>query len=446
MEDNIAIKISGLSKKYNISRKMTDISFTERIKELFHIHNKTEQSSSNDFYALKDINLEIKKGESVGIIGRNGAGKSTLLKILSEVIEPTEGIVEINGTVASVLEIGMGFHPELTGRENVYLSATMLGIPRSIITERFDEIVKFAGVNDFIDSPIKHYSSGMYLRLAFSVVVNVNADILLFDEVLSVGDSEFHMKTFQKINELKQQGKTILFVSHNLHDIGNFCERTIFFSKGCLVNSGETGNVITDYYNDIFEFLYSEGENKQLSKSKVISNTINRINTEIENDYVSVDSPRVYAKGKSLDDDVFSSDELVFELYIENKNYNQLIDMVWTISQYDNIFMVFTALNKGERYLDKGKYFISGIIPANVFNDSHFRVDFRIVVSSVDKPEQVIYYANIPDVAAFRVHGDFPAHEKRFFGPLFLRTNWNFSIVNDLSEDRQNKNNQNTEK
>ncbi|HOY38238.1 MAG TPA: ABC transporter ATP-binding protein [Bacteroidales bacterium] len=444
MDENIAIYISGLSKRYPRVQKKFGISIGERIRDFFM---KNKHFRENDyFYALHDINLSINKGESVGIIGRNGAGKSTLLKILAEVVEPTEGVIEINGTVASVLEIGMGFHPELTGRENVYLSGTMLGIPRSIIAERFNEIVEFAGVHDFIDTPVKHFSSGMYLRLAFSVVVNVDADILLFDEVLSVGDSEFHMKIFQKINELKQQGKTILLVSHNIHDIGKFCERTVFLSKGCVANSGATGSVITDYYDDIFEFLYSEGEKKLLSKSRVVSNNISGLNKGIENEYISVASPRVYAKGKSPDDDIFSSDDLVFELNFENKNDGQLVDIAWSLSQYDNIFMIFTALNKGKNNLDKGKYFISGFLPANILNDSHFRVDVRIVVSCAAEPERVVFYANIPDAAAFRIHGDFPAHEKRFFGPLFLRTNWNFSVATESAEDKQNMSDQHMEK
>ncbi|HQP05229.1 MAG TPA: ABC transporter ATP-binding protein [Bacteroidales bacterium] len=441
MDENIAIKITGLTKRYPRIQKKIGISVGERFRELFQ--KRKPGSDSDYFYALRDINLTIKKGESVGIIGRNGAGKSTLFKILAEVIEPTEGMVEINGTVASVLEIGMGFHPELTGRENVFLNGTMLGIPRNTITERFNEIVEFSGIHDFIDTPVKHYSSGMYLRLALSVVVNVDADILLFDEVLSVGDSEFHMKVFQKINELKKQGKTILLVSHNIHDIGKFCAQTVFLSKGRIANSGATGSVVTDYYDDIFDFIDSEGEKRIQSKSRVVSNNSSGNITGIDNDYIAVDSPRVYAKGKSPDADILSSDELVFELDFENKNEGQFIDIAWSISQYDNIFMIFTALNKSTQNLDKGKYFISGIVPANILNNSYFMVDVQVVVSCATDPAKVVFYANIPNAAAFKVHGDFPAYEKRFFGPLLLRTNWDFSIVAEATGGRHHIGEQN---
>ncbi|MDD2636624.1 MAG: ABC transporter ATP-binding protein [Bacteroidales bacterium] len=229
---NIAIAIDNLSKKYYLGSNNTNIKISDRLKSIFTSHKKSEKIGEQEFYALKNINLKIFKGETIGVIGRNGAGKSTLLKVLSQITEPTDGCVTIFGTIASVLEVGMGFHPDLTGRENVYLSGAMLGISKAKITESFDKIVEFAGMKRFIDSPVKHYSSGMYVRLAFSIAINIETDILLLDEVLSVGDYSFQMKCHEEITKLTNSKKTILIVSHNNIDITKLCSKVIYLEKG----------------------------------------------------------------------------------------------------------------------------------------------------------------------------------------------------------------------
>lgn len=204
--------------------------------------------STEEFWALNDVNFEVKRGEVLGIIGRNGAGKSTLLKILSRITEPSEGRVQIRGRVASLLEVGTGFHPELSGRENIYLNGAILGMTRAEIRRKFDEIVAFAEVEKFLDTPVKRYSSGMYVRLAFAVAAHLEPEILLIDEVLAVGDAEFQKKCLGKMNELsRKQIRTVLFVSHNLSAISALCTRAILIAEGRILFAGSVASVIERY-------------------------------------------------------------------------------------------------------------------------------------------------------------------------------------------------------
>src|ERR1700688_4454405 len=204
-------------------------------------------NSAEDFWAVKDVSFKVNQGDVVGIIGRNGAGKSTLLKILSRITEPTVGRIRIKGRVASLLEVGTGFHPELTGRENIYLNGAILGMSRAEIKGRFDEIVAFAAVEKFLDTPVKRYSSGMYVRLAFAVAAHLEPEILIVDEVLAVGDSEFQKKCLGKIREVATGGRTILFVSHNMQAVSVLCNRGMFLREGTLEYTGSTKEAIDLY-------------------------------------------------------------------------------------------------------------------------------------------------------------------------------------------------------
>jgi lipopolysaccharide transport system ATP-binding protein len=200
-----------------------------------------EDKSSLDgetLWALRDVSFQVEQGEVLGIIGRNGAGKSTLLKILSRVTAPTSGRVKVKGRIASLLEVGTGFHPELTGRENVYLNGAILGMTREEVTRKFDEIVDFAEVEKFIDTPVKRYSSGMYVRLAFAVAAHLDPEILLVDEVLAVGDAEFQKKCLGKMGDVAKEGRTVLFVSHNMAAVQRLCTKTAWVNRGNLVDSG----------------------------------------------------------------------------------------------------------------------------------------------------------------------------------------------------------------
>jgi lipopolysaccharide transport system ATP-binding protein len=213
------------------------------------------RTGRNKFWALEDISFEIKHGEAVGIIGRNGAGKSTLLKILSRITNPTRGRVDIYGRVGSLLEVGTGFHPELTGRENIYLNGAILGMSRVEIVRKFDEIVNFSGIEKFLDTPVKHYSSGMYVRLAFAVAAHLEPEILVVDEVLAVGDAEFQKKCLGKMGDVAKEGRTVLFVSHNMAAVKRLCSRTIYLEKGNIYFDGETSAAIQEYNGEIKEIL-----------------------------------------------------------------------------------------------------------------------------------------------------------------------------------------------
>jgi lipopolysaccharide transport system ATP-binding protein len=252
---NIAIRAEKLSKKYRlgVAKVRHDTLRDHLVAGLKSLFKKEQRPSEEEsiFWALKAVSLEIKKGEVVGIIGRNGAGKSTLLKILSRITDPTSGEAEIHGRVGSLLEVGTGFHGELTGRENTYLNGAILGMTKKEIDRKFDEIVAFAEVERFVDTPVKHYSSGMYLRLAFSVAAHLEPEILLVDEVLAVGDIAFQRKCLGKMGDVARQGRTILFVSHNMAAVESLCSTAYLLENGRLVQSGTTKTVIDAYLASI---------------------------------------------------------------------------------------------------------------------------------------------------------------------------------------------------
>ncbi|MHC1706240.1 MAG: ABC transporter ATP-binding protein [Bacteroidales bacterium] len=255
----VVINVEHLWKKYkkgNLSPK----SFFGRFTANYKISHKLSYSKpflqGEDFYALSEVSFMIEKGVSLGIIGNNGAGKSTLLKILSRITSPTAGKVYIKGKIASLLEVGTGFHQDLTGRENIYLNGTILGMSKAEIKSKFDEIVDFSGISDFLDTPVKRYSSGMYVRLAFSVAAHLNADILLMDEVLAVGDSEFQKKCLGKMDSVVQEGRTIVFVSHNLDSIQKLCNQSLLLEKGKIVIKDSSSAVINMYLGDINNNAY----------------------------------------------------------------------------------------------------------------------------------------------------------------------------------------------
>ena len=199
---------------------------------------------------LKDINLDIKKGETVALIGVNGSGKSTLLKLMTQIIFPNKGTIETKGKLTSLLELGAGFHPDFSGRENIYFNSSIFGLTRKEIDKRLDQIIEFSELQDFIDNPVRTYSSGMYMRLAFSVAINVDADILLIDEILSVGDQHFQEKCFNKMRELKREGKTMVFVTHSMDSVRNLCDRAVWLSNGVVRMDGNTNEVVDEYLKE----------------------------------------------------------------------------------------------------------------------------------------------------------------------------------------------------
>jgi lipopolysaccharide transport system ATP-binding protein len=263
--NDVIIRVENLGKRYRLGARsnerytaLRDV-ITDKAKSLFHrpnnrITDNGSLASSRDFWALRDINFEVRRGEVVGIIGRNAAGKSTLLKILSRITEPTEGRVRIKGRVASLLEVGTGFHPELTGRENIFLNGAILGMTRAEIQKKFDEIVDFAEIEKFLETPVKRYSSGMYVRLAFAVAAHLEPEILVVDEVLAVGDAEFQKKCLGKMQDVaSKDGRTILFVSHNMTAVQGLCGKAIYLDQGRIRAMGNVEEMIREYLRSLGE-------------------------------------------------------------------------------------------------------------------------------------------------------------------------------------------------
>ena len=284
-----AIEIKGLSKAYMIGHEREAMAGTMTFRDsLTNLARKPielitgHQLKKEKFWALRDVNLKIERGDVVGIIGRNGSGKSTLLKVLSRIVEPTKGEVIMRGRVASLLEVGTGFHPELTGRENVYFNGAILGMTRKEIQSKFDEIVAFSEVEKFLDTPVKFYSSGMYVRLAFAVAAHLDPDILIVDEVLAVGDAAFQKKCLGKMRDVAGQGRTVLFVSHSMQSVQALCNKGVVMSSGKLVNSGSISAAIAEYYNVNHDDVLQDIQMENFAFKKFTLNSKKNIHLTIE--------------------------------------------------------------------------------------------------------------------------------------------------------------------
>ncbi|WP_017300718.1 ABC transporter ATP-binding protein [Nodosilinea nodulosa] len=281
MSDTV-IRVENLGKKYIIGHQQQERYTALRdvlahkakgITQLFNPKSKIQNPKSEEFWALKDVSFEVKQGDRIGIIGRNGAGKSTLLKVLSRITEPTEGRISIKGRVASLLEVGTGFHPELTGRENIYLNGAILGMGKVEIRRKFDEIVAFAEVEKFLDTPVKRYSSGMYVRLAFAVAAHLEPEILIVDEVLAVGDAQFQKKCLGKLEDVGKDGRTVLFVSHQMATVTQLCRNAIWLDRGEILLHGEANHVVSQYLSsglsDKPVVVFEEKATEDLSFTKI---------------------------------------------------------------------------------------------------------------------------------------------------------------------------------
>jgi len=272
-----AIEFNNVSKKFRKGEKFNSLrdSIPKMVQGLFKKNVKDDNLEDREFWALKDVDIHVAKGEVVGVIGPNGAGKSTILKLLSRIMNPTKGSMKINGRLSALIEVTAGFHPELTGRENVYLNGTILGMKRKEIDQKFDDILEFSGLGDFIDTPVKRYSSGMFSRLGFSVAAHVNPDILLVDEVLAVGDISFQAKCAEKMRELLRSGTTIMLVSHNLVLVQSLCRRIILLDKGQIIKEGAAHEVIPFYENSI-------SQQKEDELRKKIKNNDSKVRIQVE--------------------------------------------------------------------------------------------------------------------------------------------------------------------
>ena len=317
-----AIRVEGLCKEYVIGgREEVDRTFRESITDAIAAPLRRlraigqEPPPEERFWALKDVSFEVKPGEVVGIIGRNGAGKSTLLKILSRITAPTKGRVEIRGRVASLLEVGTGFHPELTGRENIYLNGAILGMSRAEITRKFDEIVAFAEVEKFLDTPVKRYSSGMYVRLAFAVAAHLEPEILIVDEVLAVGDAEFQKKCLGKMGEVAKQGRTVLFVSHNLRAILRLCSQALLLSGGQPKFYGAVQDCVDRYLST------SEVDSLHMGAITVIPSKSHAVSDNFSFESINIEA----ANGDILRSERFSSPLNIEVTFSITRNVTELI-------------------------------------------------------------------------------------------------------------------------
>jgi lipopolysaccharide transport system ATP-binding protein len=407
-----AIKVENLSKIYRLGEIGTG-TITQDIDRWFKTkvmgkedpfmkigesNDRAKKGNSDFVYSLQDINFEINQGDAVGIIGRNGAGKSTLLKILSRVTTPTTGKINIKGRVASLLEVGTGFHPELTGRENIYLNGAILGMRKREIDRKLDEIIDFSGVERYIDTPVKRYSSGMYVRLAFAVAAHLESEILIVDEVLAVGDAEFQKKCLGKMGEVsKGEGKTILFVSHSLTSIKSLCHKGILLEHGCLNIFGSVEGVLNKYmssYNrgltlnnlkfsgDLFNLFYISISGS--SQNKLINNDIIKIQMSLE---------------------ILSIKELYFVVKVKN----DLGDYIFTTTSIDSNIDL------------EGNVIVEMIIPEGFFIEGLYRLDLLILVKN--QPPELIFERR--DILTFEIEqaarplGSWMGREDGYFMPVF---------------------------
>ena len=339
----------------------------------------------NTIWALRNISFTVQQGEILGIIGRNGAGKSTLLKILSRITEPTEGKAIIRGRTSSLLEVGTGFHPELTGRENVYLNGAILGMRRSEIARKFDEIVAFSEIEKFIDTPVKRYSSGMYVRLAFAVAAHLEPEILLVDEVLAVGDAEFQKKCLGKMGDVAKEGRTVLFVSHNMQAVSQLCNRAILLQKGSIWLEGVPTNIINEYLN---AGSVQSAEIMWPAESQPGSDVVNLLAMRVRNSRDEICYNFDLTESVMLEAEILCLKEnsrLNFSYHVYNQQGICLFavtnhhDLIWGNHNYEaGRYKVRCVIP--ENYLNEGKHFISLVITSKL-NSSEFDVYEKEVIS-----------------------------------------------------------------
>jgi lipopolysaccharide transport system ATP-binding protein len=379
---NVVIKVENLSKQYRLGTVSTgtishDINrWWHRIRgkedpylQIGETNDRSQKGDSDYVWALKDINFEVKHGEVLGIIGRNGAGKSTLLKILSRTTAPTTGSVKIKGRVASLLEVGTGFHPELSGRENIYLNGAILGMTKREIQGKFDEIVDFAGVERYIDTPVKRYSSGMYVRLAFAVAAHLEPEILIVDEVLAVGDAEFQKKALGKMKAVSEgEGRTVLFVSHNMEAIQNLCTHAILMTDGKLNFNGNVQDVISCYMKSYVN------ARTNISFGSLDAPEMNSIRLLKAGIYPTIEK----------DGPLSISDSLRMEFLFDFLSHNQAqLDITYhLVDERGFLIYVGSTVWAHEKMFNKGEIYATCYFPAHILNEGYYTISRLLVVQN----------------------------------------------------------------
>ncbi|MEY4384497.1 MAG: Quaternary-amine-transporting ATPase [Bacteroidota bacterium] len=392
------LKAENISKKYIVK--------TDESKGLTNIF---KSAPSKEFYALRDINFEINQGDRLAIIGNNGAGKSTLLKLLSKITSPTTGNITIKGKVASLLEVGTGFHPDLTGRENIYLNGSILGMKKHEIDSNFDQIVDFAGtqIQNFLDTPVKRYSSGMYVRLGFAIAAHLNPDILIVDEVLAVGDIDFQKKSLSKMQEVSRQERTILFVSHNLTAVSNLCNKTLYLERGRVKEFGETGKILNNYLAE--------------HQKNILLQEYHHVNEAPGNDLIRLKLAKLVPKLLDGQEylDIRNSFSLTFEFW------NMLPNAILNLSLH-----IFAAT--GECILNIGTdptLVNEGILKGTVEFPGHYLNDGNFTISVMVVRDQSVVLHNFENLITFEI-ADYRENAK-WYGkwPGYVRPNFPFKLT-----------------
>ena len=388
---DFAIRVQQLGKQYEIGeqemyRTLRD-SIADFVTSPFRRSGR-QPRADNRFWALQDITFDVKHGELIGIIGRNGAGKSTLLKVLSRITEPTTGRAEIRGRVGSLLEVGTGFHPELTGRENIYFNGAILGMRKVEITRKLDAIIDFAGIDQFVDTPVRRYSTGMYMRLAFAVAAHLETDILFVDEVLAVGDAEFQKKCLNKMQAVGSRGKTIFFVSHNMTAIRRLCQKAVWLDRGQIVDMGPTANVVAAYLRtasvETYEQVWDDPAMAPGNEAVRIKRATVRPLVPDANDQLSVSTP------------------IALEFEYWNLEPGARLNLSLCVFNEEGVMVFNTGpVNEPEWH---GKPFAAGLyrsvcyIPGDLLNDGMYRVTLLVV-----KDQSIIVYQH-EEIISFEVH------------------------------------------
>ena len=412
----LALSISNVSKQFKIQQQTRPLL---RKSMLPWLNNKIE-TDERIFWALKDINIKIKQGEVVGIIGPNGAGKSTLLKIISQILNPSEGRIEIFGRLGSILEVGMGFHPVFSGRDNINLSASIFGMTPDDLKKSFDQIVEFAEIGDFIDVPVKYYSSGMYMRLAFAVCAHLTHEILILDEVLAVGDAAFQRKCMGKMHDEMTSGRTVLFVSHNMSAIHSLCTRCIYIDKGKVVFDGDPGKAIAHY--------------NESSSSKRSMRIWDDERTAPGNDRYRLRAVKLLDNEKNMSQMVDSDKDFYIEIEYQVLNDDTIMGETVAFFDSSNQSLFATLSNQEKEWhgipRKKGIYRSNVLIPKDLFNKGVFYVTILLWSTGYTDPVRV------DEAIELTVH-DTGSIRNDYFGPMegpFLpRLNWNTKHIGNAA-------------
>ena len=403
--EKIAIKVNNLTKRYHLYSKPQD-----RVKEALHPFKKKYH---HDFYAMNDVSFEIKKGETVGIIGKNGAGKSTLLKMITGVLTPTQGNIETHGKISSLLELGAGFNPEMTGMENIYLNGTLMGFSKEDMDSRVDDIIEFADIGEFIYQPVKMYSSGMFARLAFSVSINVDPDILIVDEALSVGDMAFQMKCFKKFQDFQEQGRTILFVTHALDTVIRYCSRGIVIDGGQKVYEGTSKDAVDSFKKILSGDFYEEDKERKKAKAIEVQSTQllkSSFETHKELDTYGNNKVQIIDYG-TLDNEGNPADILdynsTFSIVMKVKFNESLEDPIFAFTLKDVRGLEITGTNTYMKHVVTGSYKKDDIITITFKQKANLQLGkYALSLGCVNLNEHgVEVYNRIYDAMLFEVIG-----------------------------------------